>query len=98
VQGGDRLPWVAGETLPATMDWEARIYGPAPAALAAWCGEHRLALREIAFTAAHHAAGIKAGALYLLRPDTYVALALAAPDAQVLASYFNDRGLTIGGA
>ncbi|HEY1751046.1 MAG TPA: FAD-dependent monooxygenase [Caulobacteraceae bacterium] len=100
VRGGDRLPWVNGadDETPLSMDWEARIYGDGPADLAPWCAAHGLAFKAFSFDAAHEAAGLRRAVLYLLRPDTYVALVAADAGAATLARFAADRGLTFGRA
>jgi 2-polyprenyl-6-methoxyphenol hydroxylase-like FAD-dependent oxidoreductase len=93
VQAGDRLPWAPGADVPASLDWQARIYGEATEALSGWCRARGLELLALPWRAAHAEAGLKQGALYLLRPDTYVALADPAARPETLARYFSDRGL-----
>jgi hypothetical protein len=48
------------------------------------------------FAAEHAAAGLTRDALYLLRPDTYVALAEASQDPAVLERYGSERALRLG--
>ena len=98
VQGGDRLPWVRSDDADnfaslASMDWQVHVYGTASAELAAWCGGHNVSLHVFGWRSEYEAAGLARDALYLLRPDTYVALAdgSGAPDA--LARYFQDQGI-----
>ena len=95
VRGGDRLPWVADrdEPAPVRLGWQARLYGEAPEPLVRWCAEHELELLTPPWSETRAAAGLRQGALYLLRPDTYVALVDPAPSAAALAGYFGDRGL-----
>ena len=95
VGAGDRLPWAPGadDPWPERLGWQARIYGEAPAALTGWCAEHGLELLVLPWRADHADAGLQQGALYLLRPDTYVALADPAAQSATLARYFTDRGL-----
>jgi 2-polyprenyl-6-methoxyphenol hydroxylase-like FAD-dependent oxidoreductase len=96
VHGGDRLPWVPlngkdnFEPL-AAMTWQVHVYGSASAQLADWCACHDVPLHVFDWQPEHEAAGLARNALYLLRPDTYVALAdpSAAPDA--LERYFSDH-------
>ena len=67
----------------AATTWQVHVYGSASTALTAWCAERGLPLHVFAWQPAHEAAGLARNALYLLRPDTDVALADAsgAPDA-----------------
>jgi 2-polyprenyl-6-methoxyphenol hydroxylase-like FAD-dependent oxidoreductase len=102
VRGGDRLPWVAGATVDnfdslAEMAWQAHVYGAADEALGAWCARQGLPLRVFEWTRGHAEAGLARDALYLLRPDAYVALADAHPSVEALERYARERGLTLGG-
>ena len=100
VHGGDRLPWVtAGGSDnygPLTsMDWQAHVYGSPKSELAAWCAGQNLPLHVFSWRDEHGAAGLKRDAIYLLRPDTYVALAdeAGAPDA--IKRYFAERSIRL---
>jgi 2-polyprenyl-6-methoxyphenol hydroxylase-like FAD-dependent oxidoreductase len=95
VHGGDRLPWTQGDEASAAiaMDWQVRSYGGVSDALVRWCDARGLALRQIDWTPEHAAAGLRQGAFYLLRPDTYVALADDSGDPAVLERYFAARNL-----
>src|SRR6266567_1000652 len=79
VYGGDRLPGVSVEgqdnfpTL-AAITWQIHVYGTASAELAAWCAGHDVPLHVFTWRSEHEAAGLTRDAIYLLRPDTYVAL------------------------
>jgi len=98
VHGGDRLPWApVGETdnfasLAAT-DWQVHVYGSASTELAAWCAAENLPLHKFDWRSEYEAAGLARDALYLLRPDTYVALADSSGDVGVLERYFADHGI-----
>jgi 2-polyprenyl-6-methoxyphenol hydroxylase-like FAD-dependent oxidoreductase len=98
VQGGDRLPWVRIDdadnfaTL-AAMDWQVHVYGTPSAELAAWCAAHHVPLHVFAWRSEYEAAGLARDGLYLLRPDTYVALADGSGAADALTRYFNDLGI-----
>jgi 2-polyprenyl-6-methoxyphenol hydroxylase-like FAD-dependent oxidoreductase len=98
VHGGDRLPWVRIDgadnfaTL-AAIDWQVHVYGSASAALAAWCAAHNVPLHVFGWRPEYELAGLARDALYLLRPDTYVALADGCGAADALARYFTDLGI-----
>jgi 2-polyprenyl-6-methoxyphenol hydroxylase-like FAD-dependent oxidoreductase len=98
VHGGDRLPWVRIEgsdnfaTL-AAMDWQVHVYGSASAGLAAWCAAHNVPLHIFGWRPGYEMAGLARDALYLIRPDTYVALADGSGAADALARYFVDMGI-----
>ena len=100
MHGGDRLPWVPVDgadnfaTL-ATMDWQVHVYGSAGAELAAWCAAHNVPLHIFDWRPEYEKAGLARDALYLLRPDTYVALADGAGAADVLECYFTDHGIKL---
>jgi 2-polyprenyl-6-methoxyphenol hydroxylase-like FAD-dependent oxidoreductase len=97
VHGGDRLPWVAegGDNYLALRSprWQVHVYGTPADALQSACAQRNLPLQVFPFTPAHADAGLKRDALYLLRPDTYVALAQAVPDVAGLERYFSARRL-----
>jgi 2-polyprenyl-6-methoxyphenol hydroxylase-like FAD-dependent oxidoreductase len=80
VQGGDRLPWTSIDGRDnfaplAAMTWQAHLYGTAGEALRGWCADQGLPLHVFDWRAEHEQAGLARGAVYLLRPDGYVALA-----------------------
>ena len=80
VHGGDRLPWAPVDghdnfSSLAAMDWQVHVYGSAGEDLVAACGAEGLPLHVFNWRPEHDAAGLARDALYLLRPDTYVALA-----------------------
>src|SRR5438132_1358791 len=80
VHGGDRLPW-AGDNFDAlrSLEWQAHVYGRASEALVEACRRHALALQTFPWTEAAGRAKLRESALYVVRPDGYVAL--ADPDA-----------------
>jgi 2-polyprenyl-6-methoxyphenol hydroxylase-like FAD-dependent oxidoreductase len=101
VYGGDRLPWVASGSTDnhaslQRMLWQVHVYGSAAERLREECAKLRLPLQEFPWTPAHQAAGLRRDALYLLRPDTYVALADPDADPVRLDRYFTERNLQAG--
>jgi 2-polyprenyl-6-methoxyphenol hydroxylase-like FAD-dependent oxidoreductase len=103
VHGGDRLPWVRTATLDNydslnTLEWLVHVYGEATPQLRDYCRQRGLALSEFAFAAEHAAAGLTRNALYLLRPDSYLALVDPQAQPQTLESYFVTRSLRPGGS
>jgi 2-polyprenyl-6-methoxyphenol hydroxylase-like FAD-dependent oxidoreductase len=97
VRGGDRLPWVP--TGPrqdnfaalASLDWQIHVYGDARPGLAEVCARLRLPLHTFTWQPGMRRAGLKRGALYLIRPDGYVALADPEAGAERLRHYFAER-------
>jgi 2-polyprenyl-6-methoxyphenol hydroxylase-like FAD-dependent oxidoreductase len=96
VHGGDRLPWVSVdgqdnfEPLSAT-NWQVHVYGSADAELSEWCRKRRVGFHQFEWQAAHDEAGLARNAAYLLRPDTYVAMAGGASD--TFERYFAGLGI-----
>jgi 2-polyprenyl-6-methoxyphenol hydroxylase-like FAD-dependent oxidoreductase len=98
VQGGDRLPWVAVGGVDnfaplASADWQVHVYGEPSDELSIWCSQRKLPLHAFAWQAEHAMAGLARNALYLLRPDTYVALAEGGGSPDAIDRYFGDRGI-----
>jgi 2-polyprenyl-6-methoxyphenol hydroxylase-like FAD-dependent oxidoreductase len=100
VQGGDRLPWAPVQGADnfnslKVMDWQVHVYGTASAELTAWCAARNLPLQVFAWRPDHEKAGFICDALYLLRPDTYVAMVDGTGASSNLARYFADRGIKL---
>ena len=81
VHGGDRLPWVvladgSDNFAPlASFDWQAHVYGAAGPALTEAARDANLPLHPFGWSDGMDKAGLERDALYLVRPDGYVALA-----------------------
>jgi 2-polyprenyl-6-methoxyphenol hydroxylase-like FAD-dependent oxidoreductase len=98
VHGGDRLPWVVIDGKDnfaslAAMTWQVHVYGTPSLELSAWCADHDIALHAFVWRPEHEAAGLARDATYLLRPDTYVAVAAASGASAVINRYFVDRDI-----
>ncbi len=101
VHGGDRLPWVAPESngvdnfTPLTsLDWQVHVYGDAPPEIQAVCKERTLPLHVFPWRQEIGQAGLRRNAVYLVRPDGYVALADPEGRAAAITSYLDARTLT----
>jgi 2-polyprenyl-6-methoxyphenol hydroxylase-like FAD-dependent oxidoreductase len=98
VHGGDRLPWV--ETEPgkdnfvplASPAWQVHVYGEARPELAEACTKLGLPLHIFAWQEKMRRAGLSRGAIYLIRPDGYIALADPNGDPERLRHYLNATG------
>ncbi|HET6630305.1 MAG TPA: FAD-dependent monooxygenase [Woeseiaceae bacterium] len=98
VRGGDRLPWVRID--PATdnfaplaaIAWQVHVYGEAQGRVADACRALGLPLRQFSWGTEMQRAGLRRGALYLVRPDGYVALADPEADPLRLRRYVEERG------
>jgi 2-polyprenyl-6-methoxyphenol hydroxylase-like FAD-dependent oxidoreductase len=101
VHGGDRLPWVSIDDRDnistfAAVRWQVHVYGSATEDFSRWCAAHDLPLHVFDWRTEYEAAGIARSAAYLLRPDSYVALADPSGSAQVLEQYAAQRNLELG--
>jgi hypothetical protein len=99
VRGGDRLPWVklaSGEDnfAPlASLEWQVHVYGAVKGSVREACAELRLPLHAFAWQQAMRRPGFQNGAVYLVRPDGYVALADSSADPERLRQYFRERAV-----
>jgi 2-polyprenyl-6-methoxyphenol hydroxylase-like FAD-dependent oxidoreductase len=91
VRGGDRLPWLGGgmdNFAPLrSLDWQVQVYGDVAPDMSAACAGLRLPLHSFGWSDGAHDRGFERGALYLVRPDGYVALAASENAAEQLAAY-----------
>jgi 2-polyprenyl-6-methoxyphenol hydroxylase-like FAD-dependent oxidoreductase len=101
VRGGDRLPWVelggGGSNYDdfREMFWQAHVYGEAKAGLTQWCRSNGLRLNCFDWEKRYMDAGFARDAVYLVRPDTYVALADRAALPEKIEAYFSSRGIKL---
>jgi 2-polyprenyl-6-methoxyphenol hydroxylase-like FAD-dependent oxidoreductase len=98
VHAGDRLPWVElargqDNFAPLTsLTWQVHIYGEPRRGVAEACAELGLPLHVFAWRSGMRGPGLKNAALYLIRPDGYVALADPNAEPERLRQYFAERG------
>jgi 2-polyprenyl-6-methoxyphenol hydroxylase-like FAD-dependent oxidoreductase len=102
VHGGDRLPWVPTELNSADEDnfvpltslaWQVHVYGDATPEIRAVCDERKLPLHVFPWCHEMKRTGLRRNALYLVRPDGYVALADPEGSTMIVTSYLEARKL-----
>lgn len=101
VQGGDRLPWVDAESTGGpdnyetlkSLSWQAHVYGTPTGTVRKACEQLALPLHVFTWRRAVRRAGLARDALYLVRPDGYVALADAKCRGSRLREYFVRRNI-----
>jgi 2-polyprenyl-6-methoxyphenol hydroxylase-like FAD-dependent oxidoreductase len=102
VHGGDRLPWVKTDLngvdtdnfAPLTsVDWQVHVYGDAAPEVKAVCDGRKLPLCVFPWRPEVNRMGLRRNAIYLVRPDGYVALADPAGSATAITSYLDAREL-----
>ena len=101
IHGGDRLPWLGRYSVDnfaplSSLDWQVHVYGDAPPEVRAVCAQHMLPLRVFSWRPEFSRAGVLRDAVYLVRPDGYVALAARQGGAAAIASYLVARKLAPG--
>jgi 2-polyprenyl-6-methoxyphenol hydroxylase-like FAD-dependent oxidoreductase len=102
VRGGDRLPWVKADLngvgdnfAPLTsLDWQVHVYGDATPEIQTVCDGRKLSLHVFPWLSETGRTGLLRNAVYLVRPDGYVALADPKGSATAVASYLDARNLT----
>jgi len=71
IHGGDRLPWIPDNFAPLrSLAWQAHVYGEAPSRVP------DLPLHVFPWSDEARKAGVKRGAVYVVRPDGYVSRAI----------------------
>jgi 2-polyprenyl-6-methoxyphenol hydroxylase-like FAD-dependent oxidoreductase len=104
VHGGDRLPWVKpwvktddgvkDNFAPLTsLDWQVHVYGEASAEIRTLCEERKMPLHVFPWRPEMDRAGLGRDAVYLVRPDGYVAMAASERGAVAVAAYLDARKL-----
>jgi hypothetical protein len=106
IHGGDRLPWV--KTDPGdvnkdnfepltTLNWQAHVYGEGTNEMREMCDRRGLPLHVFPWRPEMSRAGLRRNAVYLIRPDGYVALADPEGSVTAIPSYLLARMLTLAG-
>jgi len=103
IHGGDRLPWVKAESngftdnfAPLTsLDWQVHVYGDAAPAIRTVCDSRKLPLHIFPWRPEMRRTGLRHNAIYLLRPDGYIAMVNAEGRAVAITNYLDARKLTL---
>ena len=99
IRAGERLPWVKADQdnyAPLKeITWQIHIYGTAKPDLKEWCKQHKIPLHEFNWLSTHQDAGFTRNAIYLLRPDTYIAFINNGGSVQAIEEYFNRQGYNL---
>jgi 2-polyprenyl-6-methoxyphenol hydroxylase-like FAD-dependent oxidoreductase len=98
--GGDRLPWVSEASGDSdnfaplrALDWQIHVYGHATPAMKSLSESRAVPLHEFPWRAKMSDAGLVRDAVYLLRPDGYIAVTNPQGDAAAIASYLDQPRL-----
>ena len=96
LRGGDRLPWVrtAGDdafnfAALTAMNWQLHVYGLPALELQALSDRRRIPLHAFAWLPGMKQAGLRRNAVYLVRPDGYIALADASGRGAAISAYLD---------
>jgi hypothetical protein len=76
-----------------SLDWQVHVYGAPEQGIADACARRGLALHAFPWGPAASRAGLKRKAVYLIRPDGYVALADPEGHPATLEEYLDARAL-----
>jgi FAD binding domain-containing protein len=103
VHGGDRLPWVKADvngvdadnfTPLTSLEWQVHVYGDAAPEIQTVCDGRKLPLHVFPWRPEFDRAGLRRNAVYLVRPDGYVALVDREGSAAAVTSYLEARQLS----
>jgi len=96
VHGGDRLPWVPADhndpdnfTPLTSLAWQVHVYGDATPSTQAACNERSLPLHVFPWRPGMDRTGLRRDAVYLIRPDGYVACADAGGRGEAITAYLD---------
>jgi hypothetical protein len=76
-----------------SLGWQLHVYGEAKPEIQAMCDGRKLTLHVFPWRSEMRRTGLRRNATYLVRPDSYVALADPAGSAAAVTSYLDARKL-----
>ncbi|WP_133579681.1 FAD-dependent monooxygenase [Aureibacillus halotolerans] len=93
-KSGDRLPWT-GDNFShlQSIDWQIHVYGNCTPALTEKAATLNIPIHTMPWTDKARQAGLRKDALYLVRPDSHIALASKTQDVQKLQHYVTTHRL-----
>ncbi|KAE8356864.1 FAD binding domain-containing protein [Aspergillus coremiiformis] len=100
VQGGDRVPWAPVDELDnfeslKKITWQVHVYGDIKDELKEWCQSKRIPLHVFPWHEKYHSVGLGRDAAYLIRPDTYVAVAEPSGLPERYDQYLKENGIQL---
>jgi 2-polyprenyl-6-methoxyphenol hydroxylase-like FAD-dependent oxidoreductase len=100
IHGGDRLPFFRFEGGATnfdplkTIEWQVHIYGEAGDEIREACSALKIGLHTFPWERGMFAAHLRRNAMYLLRPDTYIAWISKTQSAQALRGFLESRQIS----
>jgi hypothetical protein len=96
LHGGDRMPWT-GDNFghDSALDWHVQLFGETTAELAHAAERLGLPVLNFPFNERAKVNGISERAVYLVRPDGHIALAVPHQDPDALSAFLTRIGLTL---
>ncbi|KAE8137281.1 FAD binding domain-containing protein [Aspergillus pseudotamarii] len=100
IQGGDRIPWAPVGELDnfqslKEITWQVHVYGEAKDMLKEWCNSKGIPLHIFPWSEKYQSVGLGKDAAYLVRPDTYVAVAEASGLPEQFDQYLKDNKIRL---
>lgn len=104
VRGGDRLPWVTGVSNTGnegnfaplrSLNWQLHVYGDVTSSLHALSAEWNLPIHAFPWNREMNRKGLERDALYLLRPDGYIAVAANRNGSEAVRDYLRETGFSL---
>ncbi|KAH2224537.1 hypothetical protein KXV37_007822 [Aspergillus fumigatus] len=100
VQGGDRIPWAPVGDVDnfdslKEITWQVHVYGDSKRAMADWCRDKGVPLHVFPWDGKYQAVGFGRDAAYLIRPDTYVAVAEPSGLPETFEQYLERNGIRL---